>query len=80
MTKGEKMLEGLSKPEPITNCIVVKKRAELSEDDKTIFDNALADSEWSSYQLRKALQLNGFNISLDTLRAHRQKACKCSMN
>lgn len=74
------MLEGLSKPKNDRLCGVMAKRKTLDESDQRILDEALADPEWSSYQLQIALASLGFRTAIETIRKHRAGNCICSRN
>jgi hypothetical protein len=71
------MLEDLRIPSKIKPCALARKAAELSDEDRRILGEALADPRWSTNALRIALNERGFVIGDTGLRAHRSKDCSC---
>lgn len=71
------MLEGLKIPAKSRPCVLARKAAELSPEDRKILDEALEDPRWSTNGLRQALADRGFFIGDSGLRAHRTRSCTC---
>jgi hypothetical protein len=61
-------------------CNLIKKaNAELDEENRKIFDEALADQKnWSSNGLAEALRNNGFIVHKNSVGDHRKGACACT--
>lgn len=72
------MLDGLTPHKDIQPCKVGQMLLELETSDATILQDALTNGLWSAHGLSKALRTRGIAMSPDTLRAHMQKACRCS--
>lgn len=71
------MLEDLRIPSKTKPCLLARKAAELSDEDRKTLEEALADPRWSTNALRIALNERGFAIGDTGLRAHRTKDCSC---
>lgn len=73
------MLEGLTPPSKFGgSCKVATMSADLSESDKKILEEAIANKDaWPIKSLMKALGEKGLIISATPLTAHRAKTCAC---
>ncbi len=72
------MLEGLSPKERALTCRVRSVLAELDQEDRTILENALADSKtWGAKTLEKALKTRGITLSDNSITKHRTGICSC---
>lgn len=73
------MLEGLAPAKRTYDCRIALIRKDLSDSDRKIFDEALADTEtWSAYSLSVALTNRGIKIQDKPIRKHRSGLCQCS--
>lgn len=70
------MLEDLVTPKK-PKCKVGRIRDGLEPSDQKILDDALANPDWSSFQLARELTKRGLNVSRETLVQHRQGSCNC---
>ena len=59
-----------------TYCTVGKILKTLPEDEHTALVNAI-DSSMKTDEIVRALQMNGYKISGNTIRDHRKKLCAC---
>lgn len=72
------MLEGLKPPSSLRSCKVGNIAATLTDKDRDILLNAIADRDtWSIKSLSKALRERGIELSDSPLTNHRAKACAC---
>lgn len=72
------VLEDLKLPANNTSCKVASISESLSDADKKILMDAVADSAtWPIKTLRKALNARGLEISDTPLTNHRAKSCAC---
>jgi len=71
------MLEGLKAPVASKLCALGARRLNLSDSDKELLDNALADTTWATHSLYFALKELGFHVSKDLIGFHRNEVCKC---
>ncbi len=72
------MLEGLTPPSAKRSCKVATIVATLSNKDKEILLNAIADSDnWPIKSLSRALNERGIQLSDSPLTNHRARACVC---
>lgn len=72
------MLDGLTPHRDIQPCKTGQLLLTLETSDATILADALTNGLWTAHGLAKALRSRGITMSPDTLRAHMQKACRCS--
>lgn len=72
------MLDDLTPHRDIQPCKVGQTLLTLENSDATILQDALTNGLWSAHGLAKALRGRGLTIAPDTIRAHMQKACRCS--
>jgi len=70
------MLEDLVAPKK-PKCKVGRIRDGLESSDRKILDDALANPDWSSFQLARELTRRGLSVSRETLVQHRQGSCNC---
>jgi len=61
------MLEGLKAPVASKLCALGARRLNLSDSDKELLDNALADTSWATHSLYFALKELGFHVSKDLI-------------
>lgn len=71
------MLENLTPPGRFRSCKVAEVSAPLSETDKRILEDAIANPEWPIKALSRALGERGILISETPLSSHRAKSCSC---
>jgi len=72
------MLEGLTPPKSkAVYCKIDQMLAELDDNDKQIFNDALDNEDWSANGLSMALRQRGLSVADTTITKHRQKACAC---
>ena len=73
------VLENLEPTKRIYHCRVKVVRAKLDENDKKIFDEALANEQkWTPYGLSQALIKRGIKIFDKPIKKHREGTCSCS--
>lgn len=72
------MLENLQ-PVPRTQrgCAYTKLRKSLEPADQVLLDGYMADENWSTYGLAKAMRERGLDVTYMVLYRHRTKQCKC---
>ena len=72
------MLEGLKPPKSDKPCAVISLASAMSEEDKKILLDAVANTKaWSSNSLSKALRERGLVIADQTITKHRNHTCIC---
>jgi len=72
------MLEDLSIPvKQVFSCKVKVVKDSLDKADADILEKAINNPEWPLTTLARELQKRNINVSDNTLRRHRMKACSC---
>ena len=72
------MLEGLTPPVIGRSCKVATEAAKLSDSDKKILLDAIADKDrWPVKTLSRALSERGIMLSDTPITNHRQRTCVC---
>lgn len=72
------MLEGLTPPIIGRSCKVATEAAKLSDSDKKILFDAVADKDrWPVKTLSRALSERGIMLSDTPITNHRQRTCVC---
>jgi hypothetical protein len=71
------MFEDLKLPKRVTNCRIRTILSELSEKDKTIFEQAVMNPEWPYKTLSNELYKRGTKCSDAAIKHHREKRCSC---
>lgn len=72
------MLEGLTPPVIGRSCKVATEAAKLSDSDKKILLDAVADKDrWPVKTLSRALSERGIMLSDTPITNHRQRTCVC---
>lgn len=71
------LLDGLTPVKDIEPCKVTKTVLALEPSDATSLTAAMVDERWSSSGLAIALRKRGVTLAADTIRRHREQACKC---
>lgn len=72
------MLEGLTPPVIGRSCKVATEAAKLSDSDKKILLDAVADKDrWPVKTLSRALSERGIMLSETPITNHRQRTCVC---
>lgn len=74
------MLEDLNDPKPAEPCRAITLALELEPADARILLDAYDNPRWTATALSKALRARGVTLGKDTIRAHREKSCKCLKN
>lgn len=72
------MLENLGTPEARDVCSLMRKAADLSQEDFDILMDAVANPHWSPDKLATRLRKLGFEIAKETIRKHRNGDCLCA--
>lgn len=73
------MLEGIAPTKREYPCAVGEVRKDLSDSDRKILDDALADTDtWSAYSLSVALKSRGLKVHDKPIKKHRDGTCICS--
>jgi hypothetical protein len=71
------MLEDLAIPTRHTACRVRTVGADMSDKDKTIFEQAVMNPEWPCKTLSNELLKREVKISDTAIKHHREKRCSC---
>jgi len=71
------LLHDLNDPKPTEPCRAITLALELEADDARILLDAYDNPRWTATALSKALRARGITLGKDTIRAHREKTCKC---
>ena len=71
------MLEGLKPPGALRSCKVKAISENLTQEDRAILLEAIANPEWPIKSLSRALSERGLQISDTPLSSHRARACAC---
>lgn len=71
------MLENLKKPKKLWPCKIRETIENLPAADQKIMTDAIADPEWQTLTLAKALTANGVPTTEPTLKRHRDNLCSC---
>ena len=72
------MLEGLSKPIPVTGyCKVGDIASKLDDNDRKVLLEATADASWPAKALSRQLRERGVQVSDTTILRHRRSECPC---
>lgn len=71
------MLEDLTPDRDPQPCRAITLALELEPTDARILLDAYDNPRWTATALSKALRSRGITLGKDTIRAHREKACKC---
>lgn len=71
------MLEDLALPVKKPNCRVRTVKAELSDKDAAILEEAVMNPAWPYRTLENALSSKGVAVSERTIKQHREKRCSC---
>jgi hypothetical protein len=71
--------EAIAKEPPVYNqgCRVKKILKEMSEEDRKVLNDSLADEEIQTALLVRALKSEGFSISVHSAGRHRRGDCSC---
>ena len=71
------MLENLKKSKKVWPCKIRETLEGLTESDQKIMLDAIADPDWTTLGLAKALTANGVPTTEPTLKRHRDNLCSC---
>jgi len=71
------MLEDLNIPGKVFSCRVKSIKNDLSDADAKIFEEAVMNPSWQLTVLSRELKKRNINISDNSMRRHRLKACSC---
>lgn len=74
------MLEDLNDPKPAEPCKAITVALSLDPIDTRILLDALENPRWTATTLSKELRYRGITLGKDTIRNHREKACRCLKN
>jgi len=71
------MLEDLNIPGKVFSCRVKSIKNDLSDADAKILEEAVMNPSWQLTVLSRELKKRNINISDNSMRRHRLKACSC---
>lgn len=74
------LIEDLSAPAPAipnNRCSVAIAREKLSDEERAIVDERLADEEWTAPALADVFKRHDLAIPLSAVKRHRKQRCSC---